>query len=93
MSLLITRSCKLFLIIGLIIVRHTNTEINEAREKMGRAVTEDTAGTFGCVEQQELLALLGLLYLMGLHKSSHVNPSDLWKTDSSSKPYTCKAKR
>lgn len=31
----------------------------------------------------ELKALIGLLYLSGLHKSSHVNVRDLWATDGS----------
>lgn len=29
----------------------------------------------------EIRALLGLLYLCGLHKSSHTNAQDLWATD------------
>ena len=35
------------------------------------------ANHFGNVEEDELLAVIGLLYMAGIHKSSHINPTDL----------------
>ncbi|XP_054713571.1 piggyBac transposable element-derived protein 4-like [Uloborus diversus] len=34
-----------------------------------------------CTDSVEIKALFGLLYLAGLHKSSHLNVRDLWATD------------
>lgn len=57
------------------IVDYTNEKIDQVRGKYSR---EHHAKTTNLVE---IKAVIGLLYLAGVKKSSHVNLKDLWATD------------
>lgn len=58
-----------------IIVDSTNIYIDSIREQFARE--RDSKAT----NESEIKALIGLLYIGGVHKASHVNVKDLWATD------------
>ena len=61
----------------ILILQHTNEEINEARSRMNLKISYNAAGTFGNAEEDELLGEIGLLYMASIHKASHINPTNL----------------
>lgn len=64
------------------IVAKTNIKIRENRETIA-SQPERRDATYADVDDIELKAVFGLLYLAGLHKSSHINLHELWTRDGS----------
>ncbi len=63
------------------IVIHTNEKAAENRAGYRRVQEQREDATYGDVDATELLAVFGLLYLAGIHKSSHANVDELWATN------------
>lgn len=63
------------------IVRFTNMQLDDIRSHFTRL--RDVCKT----DEDEIYALIGLLYLAGLMKSSHVSVRELWATDGTAPEY------
>lgn len=60
------------------IVENTNIEIRLQRDKAGKT---DFPAYANYITQQELSAVLGLLYIAGLYHCNRTNLEDLWRSD------------
>lgn len=57
------------------LVTHTNAQLNSLRANYSRE--RDCLPT----NYNEMLGLIGILYLLGVKKASHLNTAEIWKTD------------